>query len=50
MHEQAAQVHEELGEHARLDPQALREHAEQDRKMAAEERAALAKEQAEDGD
>lgn len=46
VHEQAARVHEELGEHSLLDPQALRDHAEQDRRMAAQERAALAEEQA----
>jgi hypothetical protein len=44
VHEQAARVHDELEERSLLDPDELREHAQQDREMAAEERAALAAE------
>lgn len=44
VHEQAAEVHEKLGSRSLLDPDALREHAQQDREMAAEERAALEEE------
>lgn len=40
VHEQAAQVHEELPD-ARLDPEALRAHAERDRRLAATERERL---------
>ena len=48
VHEQAARVHERLGDRSRLDPDALRQHAQQDRDMAREERAALAVDQQDD--
>ena len=38
VHEEAARVHEELGEARLLDPDALREHAQRDRDLAARER------------
>jgi hypothetical protein len=46
VHEEAARVHEDLERPGLLDPEVLRAHAQQDRDMAAEERAALAAEQA----
>ncbi len=42
VHDEAARVHEELGAAAVLDPQELRAHAEADRRIAAQERTALA--------
>lgn len=48
VHDQAARVHAELGSRSLLDPEVLRDHAERNRQMAAEERAALAEEQAAD--
>lgn len=48
VHDEAARVHEELGEAALLDPQDLRAHADADREVAAEERAALADETRQD--
>lgn len=48
VHDEAARVHQELGSRSLLEPEVLRRHAEQDRRMAAEERAALAQEQAGD--
>ena len=41
VHEQAARVHEDLGDAALLSPQQLRDHAERDRALAAEERERL---------
>ena len=51
VHDEAARVHEELGAASLLDPEQLRAHADADRVIAAEERAALAAERGSpDGD